>query len=227
MKNIDPGAMFGLLTVIAQCVDRPRYFSCSCECGTEKPVRKDHLLTGKTISCGCEAARRSSARAGKMHEARRSHAASKSRAYTSWCAMKQRCQNPNNNAYRRYGGRGIYVCDRWQSFDCFLADMGQPADGMTLERIDNDGPYSPENCRWASRREQSGNLSVNRNVTWNGETLNLSEWSRRTGIHRNTLDQRLAAGWPLERVFLRGKQLNLSGLALRWGSDSDPNDTLY
>lgn len=214
MTNIELGARFGLLTVIAQCVDSPRYFNCFCDCGAVKPVRRDHLLTGKTISCGCERSRRSSKRAHKMHDANRSHSASNSRAYTTWCAMKQRCQNPNAHGYHRYGGRGIYVCERWLSFENFLADMGQPDAGMTIERVDNDGPYSPENCRWATRAEQAGNRYINRNITWNGETLNLSQWSERTGIHRNTLEQRIAAGWALDRVFTPGKQLDLSGLAL-------------
>lgn len=214
MTNIEPGAQFGLLTVTARCVDRPRYFICSCECGVEKPVRRDHLLTGKTISCGCEAARRASARAFKMHNAVRKHGISGSRIYNVWRGMRQRCESPSHNAYHRYGGRGIYVCQRWQSFENFLADMGQPAPGMTIERVDNDGPYSPENCRWASRAEQASNRAVNRNITWNGETLNLSQWSERTGIHRNTLERRVDLGWPLDRVFAPEKHLDLSGLAL-------------
>jgi hypothetical protein len=214
MAKIEPGARFGLLTVTAQRADDIRYFTCTCECGAEKPVRRDHLLTGKTISCGCERSRRSSKRAHKMHDANRSHSASNSRAYTTWCAMKQRCQNPNATGYDRYGGRGIYVCQRWQSFENFLADMGQPELGMTIERIDNDGSYTPENCRWASRGDQASNRAVNRHITWNGETMNLSQWSERTGIHRNTLEKRVDLGWPLERVFAPEKQLDLSGLAL-------------
>lgn len=115
--------------------------------------------------------------------------------------MRQRCSNPNADHFDRYGGRGIAVCDRWQDFDTFVADVWPSySEGMTLERIDNDGPYAPENCRWASRKEQSQNTSVTRLITYNGETLSMREWSRRLGMGSTTLLFRLRRGWSVERA---------------------------
>ena len=111
--------------------------------------------------------------------------------YRSWYAMIQRSTNPNNARYPSYGGRGIGVCERWLKFENFLADMGERPEGMTIERVDNDGHYEPRNCQWATRFEQDSNKSTNVKITFEGETLTLSEWSRRTGIHKMTLRNRL------------------------------------
>lgn len=132
----------------------------------------------------------------------------------SWCAMKQRCTNPNHRAYPVYGGRGITVCERWTRFSAFLADLGQPKRGETLDRIDNAKGYAPGNCRWASRSEQQNNRRVNVLVTYKGKTLNLMQWSKLTGIHRNTLDQRRLAGMTGSRLFSKKKFHDTSGLAL-------------
>lgn len=121
---------------------------------------------------------------------------SASPTYAVWSNMRQRCDNPNNSAFANYGARGIAVCARWATFENFLADMGHPPSGMTLEREDNHGPYSPENCRWATPVEQGQNKRNNRLLTIDGETLTISAWGRRYGLAVGTIHHRLETGWP-------------------------------
>ena len=111
--------------------------------------------------------------------------------YRIWIAMRSRCTNPNNAGFHKYGGRGIKVCARWQSFENFFADMGERPEGMTLEREDNDGNYEPTNCRWATPAEQSRNTRRNRMLTYAGETLCMADWAERRGVGWDTLYHRL------------------------------------
>lgn len=127
----------------------------------------------------------------------RTHGLSRSRIFYIHNAMKRRCQEPTDPAYPRYGGRGIKVCERWQSFESFYADMGERPPGTSLDRIDNDGPYSPENCRWASIKEQNRNTRHLRILELNGERRCLTEWAERLGISRATLSDRICRGWPV------------------------------
>lgn len=115
--------------------------------------------------------------------------------------MHDRCRRPKHIAFPRYGGRGIKVCDRWQDFSLFLADM-EPSwqAGLTLDRIDNDGPYSPGNCRWSTVKTQMRNKSTNRLLTFDGATRPLSEWAEVIGISSNALQLRLFKGWPIEKA---------------------------
>lgn len=115
--------------------------------------------------------------------------------HKSWRGMIDRCNNPQHKNYHRYGGRGIKVCERWLTFKNFLEDMGERPEGMTLDRINNDGDYEPSNCRWATPKEQAQNTSTNVNITINGETHCLTEWSRISGINCKTLRRRLQNGW--------------------------------
>jgi len=122
--------------------------------------------------------------------------------YVSWHSMKARCYNPNVENYHRYGGRGIAVCHRWRnSFVNFLEDMGtKPFPEATIHRIDNDGNYELDNCKWASSEEQGLYTSTTRRITYNGETMSLKGWARKLGIDDTTLGRRLASGWTIENT---------------------------
>lgn len=123
----------------------------------------------------------------------------KSPEYITWSAMRNRCKNPRNERYFRYGGRGISVCDRWGDFAVFLADMGpRPSLDHTIDRIDNDGNYEPCNCRWMTRREQNSNQRHTRRLTAFGRTQSMSAWAREIGITRESLRDRIAKGMPIE-----------------------------
>lgn len=122
--------------------------------------------------------------------------------YSIWMNLRARCNNPKNNRYHRYGARGIRVCDRWmEDFLNFLEDMGRrPSPDHQIDRIDNNGDYTPDNCRWATRAEQSRNRSTSRFLEFAGQRLTLAEWGALTGIGMKTLHMRLKDGWPVERA---------------------------
>ena len=131
------------------------------------------------------------------------HGLSQTPTYDCFRNMHQRCSNPKNVGYANYGGRGIKVCSRWSIVDNFVEDMGLKPDGLTIDRIDNDGDYTPENCKWSTPLEQGQNKRVYKNarlVTFDGLTLSVSEWSRRTGINATTIEYRLGAGWSVEKA---------------------------
>ena len=119
------------------------------------------------------------------------HGMHKTRTYRIWASMKSRCQDPDNAHYKDYGGRGITVCDEWQTFEQFFADMGEAPDGLTLERMDVNGTYCVANCTWASHKEQGRNKRNNRLLTIRGETMPCSAWAERVGISKELLYRRL------------------------------------
>lgn len=125
---------------------------------------------------------------------------SKTRTFRIWHGMRQRCENSRATGFKNYGGRGITVCERWNDFANFLADMGEAPDGKSLERAKNDGPYSPGNCVWASGETQHNNKRTVQKVTHNGESLSLAQWARKLGVGVDRLRRRQKAGWPIERV---------------------------
>ena len=145
------GKRFGRWHVIALHPERSRRgetrWVCRCDCGIERVVRSFRLRVGDTKSCGCLARERTKTKREMLC----------ARVYWVWRSMKQRCFNPRHRAYRYYGGRGITVCDRWQSVQNFFADMGERPPGMSLDRINNDLGYFPENCRWATKAQQMAN----------------------------------------------------------------------
>lgn len=134
---------------------------CRCDCGAEKSVQRAHLVDGRSRSCGCyrneavSTMKRKHGHCGKDHTFRTS-------TYEVWHGMTKRCRNSKSKAWRIYGGRGITVCERWRSFENFLADMGERPAGMTLDRRDNDGNYEPANCRWATQAEQCQNKQTSK-----------------------------------------------------------------
>ncbi len=164
-----------------------RWF-CKCDCGKPVIAYGQDLASGRIKSCGCLSADRA-----------RKHGASKTQLYRVWVAMRSRCRTPSDCAYKNYGGRGITVDPRWEEFSVFLADMGPRPKGATLERKDNDGPYSKDNCRWATHREQHNNKRTNRMLTAFGRTQTVAQWAAETGLPWTTIRSRLDRfGWPLE-----------------------------
>lgn len=114
--------------------------------------------------------------------------------------MIERCTNPNDQQYERYGGRGIKVCERWRKFENFLADMGEPPPGLQIDRIDNEGDYCSSNCRWATRVQQARNKRNNRVIEYRGRAQPLAAWAEETGLNANTIRHRLNLGWSVERA---------------------------
>ena len=193
------GCVFGKLTVVSFAGTDKNYnakWLCACECGEQSVVWSSALRRWLTTSCGCH-------RKAETKKRRTTHGQSgkRSATYNVWAGMIKRCTNPNAQGYDRYGGRGIKVCDAWKSFESFFADMGDKPEGHSIERVDNDGDYSPENCVWALVSAQSRNKSNNRKITANGQTMLLVDWAARLGINANTITKRIdELGWDAERA---------------------------
>jgi hypothetical protein len=157
----------------------------------------------KCVACGSEQKLRYRQRyPEKVRERKRAHRLAHPE-YNIWRLMKRRCYKSTDPVFPHYCGRGIFVCDRWlESWRNFLEDMGpRPSPKHSIDRIDNDGPYSPENCRWALPIQQHGNTRTNVFIEHNGKIQHLADWSRETGLKYNTIQNRLKQGWPMERLF--------------------------
>lgn len=166
---------------------------CVCDCGNQSRPSVTALQTGNTRSCGC------------LHrESRHKHGMCSERIYRVWTSMRARCSNPNDASYHNYGGRGIKVCERWNSFGNFFADMGNRPKGFDIDRLDNDKDYCPENCRWVSRRQNLLNTRITRMITFNGETLPMRIWAERYGIKHTTLKYRIDTGMPVGQALKAG-----------------------
>ena len=200
------GKRYGKLTVISR-AENDKYgrarWRCKCDCGNEIVVDAGHLNQGNTKSCGCQ---------NKFYtnNPQRTHGMTHTPEYTAWCDMKTRCYNPNSNRYKQYGGRGIKVCDRWlHSFENFFKDMGaRPSNEYSLDRIDVDGNYEPNNCRWATEQQQANNKTTNRFLAYNNEEHTVSEWARIIGISPKLMQERISNGWTVEKCITYGKPKN-------------------
>lgn len=190
------GQRFGKLVVIrrAENIHRKAAWLCKCDCGNEKVVQSWNLVKGCTKSCGCLTYE-------VDHKTSITHGQSYTRLYTVWIGMKQRCYYKKHKHYADYGGRGIRVCDEWvNSFADFYewANENGYNDSLTIDRIDSNGDYSPENCRWATYRTQNNNTRSNHFLTLNDETHTIGEWSKITGLPRTTIYNRIKRGWTTE-----------------------------
>lgn len=175
-----------------------RLWVCRCICKKEKLVYATYLYSQRVTSCGCMKGKSITAKKLRHGDNKTGCRAAE---YTIWQAIKQRCLNPRSPAYKDYGGRGISLDPRWLSYKNFLEDVGRrPSKRHTLDRRNNDGPYTKKNCRWATRLEQGGNTRRNVRITLHGKTRHIMEWSRITGLHHQTISRRLRAGWPSERI---------------------------
>jgi len=131
----------------------------------------------------------------------KTHGLCGTREHNSWKQLRQRCNNPKDPSYHRYGGRGIKVCERWGSFENFLQDMGQCPEGKkSIDRVDNNGDYEPLNCRWATNKEQSQNRRTNSLIEFRGEVKCISQWAEEIGIQKATIRARLQKGWTVEKT---------------------------
>ena len=172
---------------------------CSCDCGGAKRTVKHNLFAGETLSCGCLQRERAKAANTTHGEASRTI---QTPEYRAWHEMKRRCFDSSNQAFAKYGGRGISVCQEWlDSFDRFLADMGRrPSPKHSIDRRDVNGNYEPRNCRWATSKEQNRNRRNNRLIAFQGKIASLAEWSEITGIKSGTILFRLKAGWTISKA---------------------------
>ena len=200
------GMKFGKLTVISLDHKDKRgecKWLCRCDCGNEKIVSGNKLRSGNTKSCGCY----QKAVRGKF---RITHGMTDSKLYVIWCNMKSRCGNEKNNMYYRYGGRGIQVYPEWEnSFDIFAewAKATGYKEGLSIERINIDEGYSPENCRWITKREQYLNRSDSHLVTAFGKTQTIKEWADETGIKYDTIERRINQyGYTPEEALTKKKR---------------------
>lgn len=210
------GAVFGSWTIVRKGESdeggRRRVY-CRCKCGVERLVLLYAILKKRSCGCGC-------ARPYGVRTHGETIGGVQSAEFTAWESMHDRCSRPGHTSWNRYGGRGIQVCAEWETFERFLADMGRkPSPEHSLDRYpDNDGPYAPWNCRWATPLEQSANRSPSIWIEYQGERAVLAEWSRRTGIRATTIRDRLRSGWTIEEALTR---------PTRWRVNRVPSAPVY
>ena len=188
------GLTFGYLHVIERAPSKQSggkpvtSWKCKCQCGKMTIVSSSSLQRGTTVSCGCK---------------KRKHGfANRERLYDIWKNMRRRCYDLGNKRYAQYGGRGIGICEEWSEYSKFrqwaLSNGYQP--DLTIDRIDNNKSYSPENCRWATSKEQENNMSRNRILTYNGVSHTMSEWADILGLSYGAINHRVQRNWSMGRI---------------------------
>lgn len=197
------GKRYGRLVVVSRIggIGEKSKYECKCDCGDTAVVYACNLVTGATRSCGC-------ARKENTSKLKWSHGQCGSRLYRCWRNMISRCENSRNKEYDNYGGRGISVCTAWHDFKLFFqwAISNGYSDELTIERINVNCGYSPENCTWADTYTQARNRTNNRMITYQGKTMIVTDWAKETGIGEATIRHRLDAGWTVEETLT--KRLN-------------------
>jgi hypothetical protein len=195
------GRRFGRLVVISKIgySSGHLHWLCICDCKNEHKADHYSLTDGDTKSCGCLRTELIVARSKKHGHAGRG---GRSSEHASWTSMLNRCTNKSTPDYKEYGERGIDVCDRWLKFENFIEDMGyKPSLKHSLDRIDNNKGYYPENCRWATAKEQANNRRSNVSLTFDGKTMSFNQWSERTGLPARIIYRRVKFyGWPAHKA---------------------------
>ncbi len=203
------GQTYGRFTVLRRegLRGKEATWECRCVCGELRVVTSNCLRMGHTKSCGCLQREKAADHCREMSTHGHSKRTGSTPEYQAWAAMWTRCTNPNAKNWKRYGGRGIRVCARWESFENFLADVGPRPLGrngsrpkFTLDRKDNDGDYEPGNVRWATYLVQQSNRGNNRWIVVNEQRHTLTQWAKIAGISSTTLRDRINRGWPIERA---------------------------
>ena len=193
------GKRFGKLVIVSICGQRRGghiIAHCVCDCGNEKDVMISSLCAGRTKSCGCF-------RREYVTKKNTTHGMSNTRIYSIWCDMHRRCKDPRNKRFNQYGGRGIAVCDEWKLFQPFYdwaTENGyQPT--LSIDRIDVDKGYSPNNCRWATSEMQQNNTTRNKIIDFMGKSMTQAQWARETGISQSAIKDRLTKlNWSVEKT---------------------------
>lgn len=207
-KSLDlSGQRFGRLTVLKLEKQEQRiikgkkygqiyYYLCKCDCGNILTVKRSLLLANKTTSCGCY-------KHDIVKSVNTKHGKRNTRLYKIWCNIKYRCNNKNAINYKRYGGRGITICDEWmkdfKNFYDWAINNGYN-DLLSIERINNNGNYEPSNCKWATNKEQAQNRRSNFNITLDNKTQCLTKWAEDYNIDESAVRDRIARGWSFEKA---------------------------
>lgn len=193
--EVKAGEKFGRWQVLKEVSPHPtsgnRMIYCQCQCGSLATVRLADMVTGRSKSCGCISIERTT-----------THGLSSKRLYVIWKGMLARCYKPTNDSYSRYGARGISVCEEWKDVAIFVtwAESNGYKDHLSIDRINSDGNYYPDNCRWVTIKKQQNNKSSNRILEHDGKKLNIAQWGELLSLNRRTISNRLRMGWGVSRA---------------------------